>query len=237
MADLVADTLVKLRKAGRAERRKAASWYFPSRLEALGVATPDMWRIARELRRKLENADARLVVAVASALVATCTVDGRAVAYALLSFRRDAQALINVRLLERLGRANDNWGSVDHFACTVAGPAWRQGRISDVAVARWARSKDRWWRRTSLVCTVPLNARSRGGDGDAARTLRICKMHVADHDPFVVKALSWALRELSRRDPVPVREFLKTHATVLHPRVIREVRPKLATGLKNPRRR
>jgi 3-methyladenine DNA glycosylase AlkD len=52
---------------------------------------------------------------------------------------------------------------------------------------------------------------------------------------MVVKALSWALRELSKRDPNAVRAFLAKHAKALAPRVIREVNNKLVTGLKNPR--
>ena len=52
---------------------------------------------------------------------------------------------------------------------------------------------------------------------------------------MVVKALSWALRELSKRDPTAVQRFLEQHHGVLAARVVREVRNKLSTGLKNPR--
>jgi 3-methyladenine DNA glycosylase AlkD len=53
---------------------------------------------------------------------------------------------------------------------------------------------------------------------------------------MVVKALSWALRELSKRDPDSVRKFLKEHDGKLAPRVVRDVTSKLETGLKNPRK-
>jgi 3-methyladenine DNA glycosylase AlkD len=52
---------------------------------------------------------------------------------------------------------------------------------------------------------------------------------------MVVKALPWALRELAKRDPKAVREFLAENENVLAKRVLREVRSKLRTGLKNPR--
>jgi 3-methyladenine DNA glycosylase AlkD len=54
---------------------------------------------------------------------------------------------------------------------------------------------------------------------------------------MVVKALSWALRELSKRDPEAAEQFLEEHQGVLASRVLREVRNKLSTGLKNPRLR
>jgi hypothetical protein len=53
---------------------------------------------------------------------------------------------------------------------------------------------------------------------------------------MVVKAMSWALRGLVVHDPEAVRQFIGEHEDVLAARVKREVRNKLATGLKNPRR-
>ena len=52
---------------------------------------------------------------------------------------------------------------------------------------------------------------------------------------MVVKALSWALRELVAHDPQAVRAFLDEYETVLAGRVKREVQNKLRTGLKNPK--
>ena len=54
-----------------------------------------------------------------------------------------------------------------------------------------------------------------------------------DRDDMVVKAVSWALRELAKRDPRAVRDFLARQPVAA--RVAREVRNKLTTGLKNPR--
>ncbi len=48
--------------------------------------------------------------------------------------------------------------------------------------------------------------------------------------------MSWALRELSKRDPQAVHEFLAEQQSVLAARAVREVRNKLSTGLKNPRK-
>jgi 3-methyladenine DNA glycosylase AlkD len=109
--------------------------------------------------------------------------------------------------------------------------------VKDNLIHSWTRSKDRWWRRAALVSTVPLNSKARGGTGDTRRTLEICQLLVDDRDDMVIKALSWALRELAKRDPTAVREFLKANQHALAARVIREVKNKLSTGLKNPRLR
>jgi 3-methyladenine DNA glycosylase AlkD len=59
---------------------------------------------------------------------------------------------------------------------------------------------------------------------------------VDDRDEMVVKALSWALRELAKRDPKTVARFVRDEEDRLAARVLREVRHKLRTGLKSPRR-
>jgi DNA alkylation repair enzyme len=120
------------------------------------------------------------------------------------------------------------------FACYIAGPAWRGDRIPHSVIREWARSPDWCRRRAALVSTVPLNSRAQGGTGDTKRTLDICNLLVADRHDLVVKALSWALRELAKREPEAVRIFLSDHREKLAARVVREVNNKLATGLKNP---
>jgi 3-methyladenine DNA glycosylase AlkD len=52
----------------------------------------------------------------------------------------------------------------------------------------------------------------------------------------VMKALSWALRELAKKHPEEVRRFLDAHEAHVAARVQREVRNKIVTGQKNPRR-
>jgi 3-methyladenine DNA glycosylase AlkD len=150
---------------------------------------------------------------------------------------RHPTALRKVRwkVLEPLGNQMDSWGAVDQFAM-LAGPAWREGRISDARVLRWTRSRNRWWRRAALVCTVFLNRRSQGGEGDTTRTLMVCEPLAADRDDMVAKAMSWALRDLAAHDPRAVGRFLLRHDGRLPALVKREVRNKLTTGVKNPRR-
>ena len=190
--------------------------------------------VRREFSKRLAESPASFVIAVAIRLLNTPGVD-RFVAYELVKHHREAAATLREKHLEVLGRGLAAWGEVDCFACYLAGPAWRQHQISDKVIHRWAGSRDRWWRRTALVSTVPLNSKAQGGSGDTERTLEVCRLLVRDRDDMVVKALSWALRELSKRDPKSVEQFLKEHCDVIAPRVTREVRNKLTTGLKNPK--
>jgi 3-methyladenine DNA glycosylase AlkD len=207
-----------------------------SSLAALATPTTEAIRkVRRGFSHRLAEAPAQLFVALALQLVRRAAVP-RFVAYELILNHHQALRSLKAKSLADLGAGNNSWEKVDAFACYLAGPAWREKQVSDALIRRWASSGDRWWRRTAVVSTVALNNKARRGDGDTGRTLMICKVLVADRDDMVVKALSWALRELSKRDPKSVRTFLREHDGVLAARVVREVSSKLKTGLKNPRK-
>ena len=155
-------------------------------------------------------------------------------AYELILNHKPTLASLRTKEIEQLGAGIDTWDRVDCFACFISGVAWRNGQLSDSVIHRWAKSKDLWWRRAALVSTVPLNLKARGGTGDPERTLAVCVRLTQDREDMVVKALSWALRELSKRYPEKVRSFLNEHEVAA--RVRREVSAKLQTGLKNPPR-
>lgn len=194
--------------------------------------TPSVRAVRRRYSQRLKGADPEFVLALARALI--LHYGHRWVAYELLSAHRGAFQRLGPAELEELGRGINSWSSVDAFARTLSGPAWREGQVPDALIQDWARSEDSWWRRAALVSTVALNVRSRGGTGDVPRTLAVCRLLADDHTDTVAKALSWALRELVVHDPQAVRAFLDEYQGQLAARVKREVRNKLETGLKNP---
>lgn len=208
-----------------------------SRLDALELhRNPIVREVRREFTKRLANAEPAFVRNLALRLLRRPEFHYRLMAYELICRHGETMRSLGERDLEMLGKGIDSWEDVDTFACYVAGPVWHRGQVSDGLIRRWTASDDRWWRRAALVCTVALNNRARGGTGDTLRTLEICRLLVDDHDDMVQKAMSWALRELSKRDPESVRDFVSQHRTRLAARVLREVAHKLETGLKNPRR-
>lgn len=226
------------RLAAEADPKRAdhGEGYHATSMRIRGVPTPVLRSIAGDLARRLKTEPAA-AVELASRLVGSGGFEERTLAYILLSRHRAARTSLNADRIEALGIGMDNWASVDAYCSLVAGPAWLTGQVDDARIDRWARSPDRWWRRAALVSTTALNKkRARGGEGDAARTLALCELLATDRDDMVVKAVSWALRTLAARDPEAVRGFLAAHEDALAARVLREVRHKLETGVKNPRR-
>ncbi|MGE0594233.1 MAG: DNA alkylation repair protein [Vicinamibacterales bacterium] len=203
--------------------------------ETLGTSPPrnvPAWRaLRRGWSRELESWPARDVIRLGLEVM-DVTPWGRVTAYEIIACHPGGIEALTPRLLYRLGEGLADWAGVDTFGCYLAGPAWREGRLSTRDVHRWLRSSDRWQRRAAVVCTVALNVRARGGRGDAVRTLDVCRRVVADRDDMVVKALSWALRSLVRWDRDAVAAFVREHDAVLAARVRREVGTMLRTGRK-----
>ena len=194
--------------------------------------TPAMRAIRRRASKQIADLDRDTVLELAHELIRRASF-ARFVAYELVQHHAAAMQSITVAEVEALGSGIQSWSDVDTFAPSIAGPAWRSGRIPDAAIRRWAKSEDRWWRRAALVSTVPLNA---AAGGDPRRTFAICNILLSDRDDMVVKAMSWALRALAKRAPEEVTQYLAANREHLAPRVIREVSNKLTTGLKNPRK-
>ena len=217
-----------------------------ARIEADVAALPQrttatVRKVRREYSRMLKSYDATFIIEVAHALLARDRRSGRSglrwVAYELIRNHKPAFESLDDALLDELGQGMHSWDTVDDFSRTLSGPAWLHGMASDGLISRWAKSDDLWWRRAALVSTIGLNMRTYGGTGDTPRTLEICEMLAADREDMVQKALSWALRELVWHDADAVQSFLDVHDDHLAARVKREVRTKITTGLKNPRRK
>lgn len=196
--------------------------------------TAELRLVRRDFSKRLKDAAPHVVIELGTLLLETQQFEYRFVAYELIHHHPSALSHLNAWQLERLGSGIASWSAVDCFAIYLAGPVWRDRRVPNSLIHGWARSTDLWWRRAALVSTVPLNSKAQGGSGDAYRTLQVCRLLERDRNPMVVKALSWALRELAKREPRAVREYLSVRRDALPALVLREVSNKLKTGLKNP---
>jgi 3-methyladenine DNA glycosylase AlkD len=140
-------------------------------------ATEKVRAVRREFSKQIAKSPPEVVIELAIKLIDRSESPFRFVGYELIQNHKEALNSLDAQRLERLGRGIDSWGAVDTFACYLAGPAWRGDQVADKLIDRWARSKDRWWRRAALVSTVPLNNKARGGT--AARAM------ACEHSQFV----------------------------------------------------
>jgi hypothetical protein len=93
--------------------------------------TESVRRLRREFSKRLAKSAPRFVVDVALRVFDHSTAEHRFVAYELVSSHPAALASLGEKDLILFGRGLGSWGSVDMFACYLAGPAWRE-RIEDM---------------------------------------------------------------------------------------------------------
>lgn len=230
---VINEVIASLESVSDPARRAKSTTYFPTSMRVIGVSNPEMYKVIALLKKRYGDWNERDWIGCCLELARSGVFECRGIAFELIGRSGKLLAALTRQDLSVLGKGLDNWASVDHYAVGIYGVLWREGTIRDKDIEALLASPDPWKRRMAVVSTVPLNLKSRGGTGDTARTLKVCHSVVEDHHDMIQKALSWALRELSKKDPEAIKRFMKQHHNKLTGRVIREVHHKLEFGTKN----
>lgn len=98
----------------------------------------------------------------------------------------------------------NNWDLVDCSAYQIVG-GWLMTR-SRAPLYKLARSKNLWERRIAMMATW-LFIR----DGQFDDTMKLAKMLLNDKEDLIHKVSGWMLREVAKRDPDLVTDFLTHH--------------------------
>ena len=215
------------------QRKEMSKTYFPTVMKVIGVTNPDIKTILKELKNHYPDWNESRWIDLCKLLVATEIFECQVLAYEMIGRNKKLLNDLRFKDLADLGNNLDNWASVDHFSMGIYGVLWGKGVVRDVDIKQLLESENFWERRVAVVSTVALNLKSRGGSGDTSRTIWVCERVVDDHQDMIQKALSWALRELSKRDREAVADFMERYESRLAKRVVREVSHKLDFGTKN----
>jgi 3-methyladenine DNA glycosylase AlkD len=115
----------------------------------------------------------------------------------------------DMRLVERLIRESKTWALVDFLAPSVAGPLVEDHPELGPTLDRWAEDPDFWVRRAALLALLkPL----RRGEGDFDRFGRYADAMLEEREFFIRKAIGWVLREVSKKRPKLVYDWLLPRA-------------------------
>ena len=225
--------LVDLKKATASRHNTLGVPGFHTKMKRLGVSSLQIKKIVNNWSQLLYDFSPQQWIELCIQLTQKGIFEAQILAYELLWKNKKALRNLSVKQILLLGDNLDNWASTDSYSTMIAGWHWREGTLPDSQIINWLESKNHWLRRVAVVCTIPLNLRSKGGNGDTQRTLMVCEKVLNDRHDMVVKALSWALRELSKSDRQAVIDFVEKHWERLHSRIRREVIAKIETGRKN----
>ena len=201
----LAELAVELRKVARPARAAAEKAYLKSELELWGVMVPDVRR--NDLK------------AIAFAAFRTQVFDLRSVAIALSDRRKAVLEDRDLPWLLDLVDASKTWAHVDWIAATVIGDV--VGRYPAVLrwLPIWAKQRNFWIRRTALL--AQLNTLKRG-EGDWELFTRLAAGMLDEKEFFIRKAIGWVLREVSKKRPKIVYEFIRAHRDEMSGLTLRE---------------
>jgi 3-methyladenine DNA glycosylase AlkD len=122
-------------------------------------------------------------------------------------------------MVESLIRDSRSWVYVDALADKVVGALVIASPELAQTLDRWASDPYLWIRRTALLALLPG---IRAGAGDLDRLSRYGDALIGEREFFIRKALGWVLRELSKRDPDRVRDWVAERVDRISGVTIRE---------------
>ncbi|MCA8867520.1 MAG: DNA alkylation repair protein [Rhodobacteraceae bacterium] len=199
--------------AGRAEG--AAAYHKVPRVY-LGIPNPAINDLTRNWRQSLSLPER---VSLADALWQTNIFEARLAAAKLLTQARIRHDQLAWDLIRSWTPDFDSWAIADHAA--MAGQrrlAAHPERLDEIE--GWTRSPHMWTRRAALVITLGWTKQRHPDAADLRRRERIlgwAAAYVSDRDWFIQKSVAWWLRDLSKRDPARVAQFLQDYGLQMKP--------------------
>ncbi|MCW2932490.1 MAG: alkylation repair enzyme [Actinomycetia bacterium] len=199
-----------LRAAGSSGRAVQQKRYLKSDLEFFGVAVPDMRRAVKAAASGYPGLDREGMVAWAVALWREPVHERRMAAVEVLRLALKQLRADDLATVEELIREARTWALVDSLAGEIAGTIALRDPAGWPRIDGWAADADFWVRRSAVLALLPG---IRCGQPDLARFERYAGPMLPEKEFFIRKAIGWALRELSKRDPAWVATWTTAHAT------------------------
>ncbi len=198
----VAAVEAELKAAGDPERAVQERRYLKSELEFYGASLP----VIRGVAKRVAVADRGELVALVAALWARPVHELRGTAVELLDRHGDLLEVEDFPLLERLLRESHTWAYVDAISVHVVGALVERQPAAARVLDRWARDPDFWLRRAAMLALLlPL----RRGGGDFDRFARYADAMLEEREFFIRKAIGWVLREVAKKRPQLVSDWLR----------------------------
>jgi 3-methyladenine DNA glycosylase AlkD len=188
----------------RAERQKA---YMKSALGFHGVTSAQLGVVCAAFCKE-NDLDASALRVVVDGLFSTDWFDLRSAAIDLIHRNRALLVPRDAAWLIALVRASPCWAHVDALATGAVDPLIAAHPSLLPRLRVWAKDRDFWVRRTALLGQLRA---LRGGSGDFALFAEIAEPMLDETEFFIRKAIGWVLREVSKKRPELVRDFLLRH--------------------------
>jgi 3-methyladenine DNA glycosylase AlkD len=193
----------RLRKFGTPARAAGEKAYLKSELEFLGASLAEIRRAAKSI----SELDHDHLLALVEELWSKPVFERRMAAAILLDLHAADLGREDLPLIERLIRDSETWALVDVLAGDVVSKMATR-RKSGRTLDRWAKDRNFWIRRSSLL--AELRPLKEGAPFEAFA--RRAEAMLDEKEFFIRKAIGWVLREMSKKRPGEVYDWIAPRA-------------------------
>ena len=202
---LVAEIEAALIATSNPERARNEKRYLKSDLRFIGVAKPLIRRAVRPALRSGAISDRDSLLGFAGASWATGVHELRVTAILALQEKSELLEIRDMGFIEDLIRQSKTWAYVDPLSIYLTGSLVERFPELTSTLDRWSTDDDFWVRRSAILALlIPL----RQGEGDFDRFGRYADGMLEEKEFFVRKAIGWVLREVSKKRPDLVFDWI-----------------------------
>ena len=201
----------------------------PANLKGSRLATPAVRAVSRETFAQVRKEDMAHIFELCEALLSSNSWEERTIAFDWAYRCRKAFAETDfARFEDWLRDYVTDWGGCDDFCTHAFGRLIYQYPAMLPQVMPWTASSNRWFRRASAV--VLIYGIRRDVFFDAA--FQTADALLTDGDDMVQKGYGWMLKEVSKRTPMPVFDYVMAHKQTMPRTALRYAIEKLEPSLR-----
>ena len=211
-ARAAADARRALKRMARPAGSFDASVYFRGAddLRFYNVGTPAMRALARSIHAaNRDRWSIRDATAFADTLIKDQYLEVKSLGIELVArYRRDfTPGDLDVWKRWLAGNHSANWATTDAICGALSGPLLVRYPELGARMRIWARDRNMWVRRASIVSLIPL---ARRGESLGLVYAIARRLH-GDSEDLIQKAVGWALREAGKADMARLERYLRAN--------------------------
>jgi 3-methyladenine DNA glycosylase AlkD len=194
-----------LKDGGSTAHAKEVQWFFKEEIKSRGWYTGELRKVAARFRRTiLRELGLPFLLQVADKLFSGRMLEERIFAVLMLETLTDEFGDAEFRLFETWLPRIRSWSDHDGLVHYLIAPMIAAKPSRTRSVFRWAKSRNRWYRRAA--CVALIQGTRRKMFSQEVRSLG--ELLLLDEDDMVQKGLGWLLRETAKADAKRTVPFL-----------------------------
>ena len=208
--EVTSEAISQLSRSADPFRAESERAYLKSTRDFLGVNVPACRTVARALTSQGWASDRDALCRCVEELWDGPYFECRRVAVMLLVLNAqqlDPANSVDRTLVARLIRSGETWAIVDDLAVHVAGSMFDRSPLDMASeLDAWSNDDSSFWLRRASMLALLGGLRRGGGDWD--RFVRYSVPMLSEKEFFIRKSIGWILREVSKKRPELVVDYL-----------------------------